>query len=260
MQDAFTQRVAFEQALRAAVPGQLVAHYQPQFNMDAGLFGAELLVRWQHPTMGMVSPDRFIPVAEDIGVIVDIGRWVLETACLQLKAWEREPALSHLVIAVNVSAKDFRQEGYVDVVRQVLERTGARAQQIKIELTESVLAVDVDDVVAKMLRLKALGLSFSLDDFGTGFSSLSYLQRMPLDQLKIDKSFVRDVTTNTNDASIVRAVIALGQGLGISVIAEGVETPAQRDFLSSHGCEHFQGYLYGRPLPVEDFAALAQEC
>ena len=258
MQEVFTQRVAFEQALRAAIPGQLIAHYQPQFSREEGLRGAELLVRWRHPAIGMVPPDRFVPVAEDIGVIADLGRWVIETACRQLKAWQSEPSLSHLSIAVNVSAQEFRQEGYVGMVQRILERTGAHPQLLKIELTETTLAEDVDDVVAKMRELKALGLSFSLDDFGTGFSSLSYLQRMPLDQLKIDKSFVREVTTNLNDASIVRAVIALGRGLGIAVIAEGVETAEQRDFLVQQGCEHFQGYFYGKPMPADDFVMMAR--
>lgn len=258
MQDGFTQRVAFEQAVRAAIPGQLVAHYQPQYSREEKLLGAELLVRWLHPTMGMVPPDRFVPIAEDIGVIADLGRWVIETACLQLKVWEREQSLSHLTIAVNVSAQEFRQLGYVGMVQRILERTGAHPQLLKMELTETTLAEDVDDVVAKMRELKALGLSFSLDDFGTGFSSLSYLQRMPLDQLKIDRSFVREVTTNSNDASIVRAVIALGRGLGIAVIAEGVETIEQRDFLVQEGCEYFQGYFYGEPMPADDFVVMAQ--
>ncbi|KQO14966.1 hypothetical protein ASF11_10090 [Acidovorax sp. Leaf76] len=259
MRDALHLRVQFENALRVAVPGQLVAYYQPQADLVTGLVGAELLVRWKHPEMGMVSPDLFIPLAEETGLIHPLGRWVLETACLQLRAWADEPTRCHLVLAVNVSAKEFREPGYVQGVRSLLETTGANPQRLKLELTESVLAEDVDEIVVKMQRLKALGISFSLDDFGTGFSSLGYLKRMPLDQLKIDQSFVRDVVLNASDASIVRAVIALGQGLGLQVIAEGVETVEQRDMLAGYGCTSYQGYLYGRPLPIHEFEAMIEK-
>ncbi len=253
MQDALYERVAFEAALQSAIPGQLVAFYQPQIDMATGLMGAEMLVRWRHPVQGMVSPARFIPLAEQTGLIVPIGQWVVEAACKQLRAWENQPGKGHLVLAVNVSAKEFSQPDYVQSVQRILFATGANPQRLKLELTESVLAHDVDEVVCRMQALKAMGISFSLDDFGTGFSSLSYLKRMPLDQLKIDQSFVRDVTTNASDASIVRAVIALSQGLGLQVIAEGVETQAQRDLLHQYGCTHYQGYLFGRPAPIEEF-------
>lgn len=258
MRDALHERVQFEQALKGAIPSQLIAYYQPQVHVATGLIGAELLVRWRHPVLGMVSPARFIPLAEETGLIHPLGRWVLETACLQLREWEADPARSHLVLAVNVSAKEFREQGYVQGVRSILHTTGVNPQRLKLELTESVLAEDVEEIVAKMQKLKALGIRFSLDDFGTGFSSLGYLKRMPLDQLKIDQSFVRDVVMNASDASIVRAVIALGQGLGLEVIAEGVETVAQRELLCRYGCTSYQGYLFGRPAPAEEFASEVQ--
>lgn len=257
MEDALHERVQFEASLRAAIPSQLVVFYQPQIDAGARLMGAEVLVRWQHPEHGMVSPAEFIPLAEETGLIVPIGLWVLEAACRQLRRWEREPAMNHLVLAVNVSAKEFGHPGYVQEVRRVLAASGANPRRLKLELTESVFATDVDGVVRRMQELQALGISFALDDFGTGFSSLSYLKRMPLDQLKIDQSFVRDVTSDASDASIVRAVIALSEGLGLKVIAEGVETQAQRDLLTAYGCSHFQGYLFGRPLPVAEFEQAA---
>lgn len=255
MREALHERVQFEQDLRAAIPGQLVVFYQPQVRLPSNLQGAELLVRWNHPVQGMVSPARFIPLAEETGLVLPIGRWVLETACRTLCEWAAHPKRNHLVLAVNVSAREFSDPGYLQSVRSVLDATGANPHRLKLELTESVLATDVDEVVDKMQALKALGISFSLDDFGTGFSSLSYLQRMPLDQLKIDQSFVRDIATNANDASIVRAVVALGQGLGLQVIAEGVETVEQRDLLARQGCARCQGYLYGRPAPLQEFEA-----
>ncbi len=253
MRDALHERVQFEQDLKNAIPGQLVAFYQPQVHLSSNLQGAELLVRWKHPVHGMVSPARFIPLAEETGLILPLGRWVLETACRTLCDWAAHPGRSHLVLAVNVSAREFSDPGYLQGVRSVLNATGANPQRLKLELTESVLAKDVDEMVDKMQALKALGISFSLDDFGTGFSSLGYLQRMPLDQLKIDQSFVREIATNANDAAIVRAVVALGEGLGLQVIAEGVETLEQRNLLARYGCSCYQGYLYGRPAPVQEF-------
>ncbi len=252
LRDALHARLQFESALMAAIPDQLMAVYQPQVDLASGWQGAELLVRWRHATMGMVSPARFIPAAEETGLILPLGRWVLQTACSQLRAWESDPALSHLVLAVNVSAMEFRDPGFVQGVSDALAATGANPRRLKLELTESVVADDVDAVVEKMHILKSIGVSFSLDDFGTGFSSLGYLQRMPLDQLKIDQSFIRNIVSQSNDASIVRAVIALGQGLGLQVIAEGVETVAQRDLLTAYGCTSFQGYLYGRPVSASE--------
>ncbi len=255
MQDELFARVQFEEALRSAIPSQLRVLYQPQIDQQRGLLGAEILVRWRHPEQGLVSPARFIPLAEETGLILSIGQWVLGAACRQLHQWAQDPATASLVLAVNVSVKEFRDAGYVDGVLRILQETQANPHRLKLELTESVLAEDVDAVVHKMQALKAVGISFSLDDFGTGFSSLSYLKRMPLDQLKIDQSFVRDVTTHASDASIVRAVIALGQGLGLNVIAEGVETVEQQRLLQAYGCGSYQGYLFGRPAPVEEFEA-----
>lgn len=253
MQDALRARVQFEEALRKAIPYQLTVLYQPQVDQQSGLLGAEVLVRWLHPEQGLVSPARFIPLAEETGLIFPMGQWVLETACRQLHAWQKLPDAAAWVLAVNVSVKEFCDPRYVDGVCRILEQTRADPHRLKLELTESVLAHDVDEVVAKMQTLKAMGVRFALDDFGTGFSSLSYLRRMPLDQLKIDQSFVHDVATQPNDASIVRTVIALGQGLGLHVIAEGVETAAQQSVLESYGCTSYQGYLFGRPMVIADF-------
>jgi len=250
---ALEERIALEAALRKAIPDQLTLHYQPQVDDEGRIFGAEVLVRWQHPENGLIHPAAFIPVAEESGLILEIGHWVLETACRQLNAWEAKPGTRHLRLSVNVSARQFHQDDFVDQVLQVIDATGVDPSLVKLELTESMLLDDAEKVVAKMAALKARGVRFSLDDFGTGFSSLSYLKRLPLNQLKIDQSFVRDVESDPNDAAIVRTVIALGQSLGLNVIAEGVETEGQRSFLSVHGCKQYQGYLFGRPMPIEDF-------
>jgi EAL domain-containing protein (putative c-di-GMP-specific phosphodiesterase class I) len=221
--------------------------------------GAEALVRWLHPERGLISPALFIPLAEETGMIIPVGLWVMKTACLQLKQWENDPKREHLTIAVNVSSQEFNEAAYVRQVEDILIETGIRPHKLKLELTESALASDVEAVVEKMRLLKDFGLRFSLDDFGTGFSSLSYLRRMPLNQLKIDQSFIRDVTQNTSDASIVKTVIALGKGLGLSVIAEGVETAEQEQLLSEFGCDLYQGYFFGRPQPIEEFERAAEQ-
>ncbi len=259
MQTTLEERFQLETQLRQAIGGELVLLYQKQVDSRGEVLGAEVLVRWRHPVMGMVSPARFIPLAEETGLIIPIGRWVLDTACRQIRRWALNPATRRLTLAVNVSAKEFGQPDYVDQVLQTLSATGADPTRLKLELTESVLAADVKAVVAKMNALKASGISFSLDDFGTGFSSLTYLQKMPLAQLKIDQSFVRDVTTSAGDAAIARTVIALGQSLGLAVIAEGVETDAQRSFLSASGCHFFQGYLFGRPIPLDEFEDMVRQ-
>lgn len=252
MQATLEERVSLEGALRRAIPGELRLHMQPQVD-DAGvLFGAECLIRWQTAN-GQVNPADFIPLAEDTGLILPIGRWVLETACRQLKAWEANRSTRHLLLAVNVSARQFEQPDFIDQVFEILDLTGADPTRLKLELTESMLLDNTDNVIVKMTSLKARGIRFSLDDFGTGFSSLSYLKRLPIDQLKIDQSFVRDIETDPNDAAIVRTIIALGQSLGLNVIAEGVETEGQRNFLAVHGCKQYQGYLFGRPVPIADF-------
>jgi len=251
MQAAMTQRADLETDLRLGLQAeQFLLYYQPQVNQHGRLLGVEALVRWQHPERGMVSPAYFIPLAEETGLILPLGQWVLETACRQLAVWATQPEAAHLTLAVNVSALQFHHENFVDEVLATVDLTGAPASRLKLELTESLLVSDVDDIIAKMLALKARGVGFSLDDFGTGYSSLSYLKRLPLDQLKIDQSFLYEALSNPKDAAIVRATVTLGQSLGMMVIAEGVETQAQRDFLQSEGCHNFQGYYFGRPAPV----------
>ena len=206
----------------------------------------------------MVSPAEFIPLAEETGLILPLGHWVLETACRQLARWAVRPGMAHLTLAVNVSPCQFRQPDFVEQVLAVLKNTGASPRQLKLELTESLMVDDVQEIIEKMLALKGKGVGFSLDDFGTGYSSLSYLKRMPLDQLKIDQSFVRDILIDANDAAIARTIVALAQSLGLGVIAEGVETEAQRDFLASSACHAYQGYLFSRPLPLAAFEEFAQ--
>ncbi len=201
-----------------------------------------------------MSPADFIPVAEESGQIILLGNWVLETACAQLVAWTGHPATEQLTMAVNVSSRQFRQQDFADYVLALLDYTGANPLRLKLELTESLLADSLDDVISKMTALRKRGVGFSLDDFGTGYSSLAYLKRLPLDQLKIDQSFVRDVLTDANDASIAKTIVALGNSLGLDVIAEGVETIEQRDFLLENGCSTYQGYLYGKPLSSADLA------
>jgi len=259
MQAVVSSRAALEVDLREAViKEQFVLHFQPQVVGEGRLTGAEALVRWQHPQRGIVPPLEFISLTEDTGLILPLGHWVLKTACMQLAAWSAKPELAHLTIAVNVSARQFHHRDFVDQVMSVIEHTGANPQRLKLELTESLLVDDVEDIIAKMTMLKAKGVCFSLDDFGTGYSSLSYLKRLPLDQLKIDQSFVRNILTDPNDAAIAKMVIVLAESLGLSVIAEGVEISAQRDFLAHQGCHAYQGYLFSRPLPLPEFEEYAQ--
>ncbi|MFA6444489.1 MAG: EAL domain-containing protein, partial [Sterolibacterium sp.] len=254
MQSIVTARAALEADLREAVlKSQFVLYYQAQVVGEGCKTGAEALVRWLHPQRGMVSPAEFIPLAEDTGLILPLGQWVLQTACDQLALWATRPEMAHLTIAVNISARQFRRKDFVDQVTAVLDQSGANPQRLKLELTESLLVHDVEDVIAKMAALKVKGVGFSLDDFGTGYSSLSYLKRLPLDQLKIDQGFVRDILTDPNDAAIAMMVVALAESLGLAVIAEGVENEAQRDFLARNGCHSYQGYLFSRPLPVSEF-------
>ena len=257
MQVEIAARVALEAALRLAVQKhQFQLHYQAQVNADMQITGVEALLRWQDPMHGMVSPGEFIPVAEKTGLILPIGRWVLETACTQLALWATQPETAQLSMAVNVSARQFRQADFVQQVLDAIEGTGAPAHRLKLELTESLLVTNVEDVITKMRALKAQGVGFALDDFGTGYSSLAYLKRLPLDQLKIDQGFVRDILVDPDDAAIARTVIALAHSLELGVIAEGVETEAQRDLLAQMGCHAYQGYLFGRPLPIAEFEAL----
>ncbi|MFZ3085003.1 MAG: EAL domain-containing protein [Rhodoferax ferrireducens] len=259
MQAVVTSRAALEAGLRRAVTNdEFLLHYQPQVDDQGHLTGCEALVRWQHPERGLVSPGEFISLAEDTGLILPLGRWVLEAACTQLAQWGNRPEMDHLTVAINVSARQFHQADFVNQVLTVLGNTGANPQRLKLELTESVLIADVEDVIAKMSALKEKGVGFSLDDFGTGYSSLSYLKRLPLDQLKIDQGFVRSILVDPNDAAIARMVIVLGDSLGLAVIAEGVENEAQRGFLARLGCHACQGYLFSRPLPLDQFEAFAK--
>lgn len=258
MQAAVAARAALESDLREAVQErQFVLYYQAQVDREGCVTGVEALLRWQHPQRGLVSPLTFITLAEDTGLIVPIGHWVLETACAQLSAWSCRREMHHLSIAVNVSARQFYQPDFVEQVLAILERTDANPKRLKLELTESLLVSNIEDTIAKMQTLKSIGVGFSLDDFGTGYSSLSYLKRLPLDQLKIDQSFVRDIMIDANDAAIAKMVIVLAHSLGLAVIAEGVETSLQRDFLAVQGCYAYQGYLFGRPIPIKEFEEFA---
>ncbi|MFL6657048.1 MAG: putative bifunctional diguanylate cyclase/phosphodiesterase [Massilia sp.] len=258
MQLAVETRAALEGDLRHAVArGELRLLYQVQVDEAGHALGAEALVRWVHPERGTVSPMQFIPIAEESTLILAIGGWVLETACAQLEAWQRDPQLRHLTLAVNVSGQQFRQSEFVGTVAALLARYDFDPARLKLELTESVVLNDVNDVVAKMHALRALGARLSMDDFGTGYSSLSYLKQLPLDQIKIDQSFVRDIITDPTDAVMVRTIIDLARNFDLHVIAEGVETAAQLAFLQQHGCSAYQGYLFSRPIPLPDFEILA---
>jgi len=252
MQAAVMARAALDADLRQGLQRQeLLLYYQPVVDIAGRITGVEALLRWQHPVRGLVSPGEFITLAEQTGLILPIGQWVLQQACQQLVVWGLQPCTGELTLAVNVSARQFRQADFVTQVLTILDDTGANPQRLKLELTESVLLADVEDAIRKMSALRKRGVRFALDDFGTGYSSLSYLKRLPLDQLKIDQSFVRDVLTDPNDAAIVRTILALADSLDLVAVAEGVETEGQRQFLLDNGCFVFQGYLFGRPEPLE---------
>ncbi|MFT4243099.1 MAG: EAL domain-containing protein [Acidovorax sp.] len=252
MQAAVSSRSALEADLRRGLQEkEFVLYYQPVVDAKGRLLGAEALVRWNHPRRGLVSPAEFIPLAEQTGLILPLGQWVLEAACAQLVAWSRSALTRQFFLSVNVSVRQFRQPEFVERTLSALHDSGANPERLKLELTESLLLADVEDVIARMERLRRHGLGFSLDDFGTGYSSLSYLKRLPLDQLKIDQGFVRDLQTDPNDAAIVRTILALAHSLDLAVVAEGVETTGQLEFLQRHGCQAFQGYLFGRPMPAE---------
>ena len=260
MQESVNRRALLETELHNGLRrSQFLLLYQPQVDSQGRVTGAEALVRWQHPVQGMVPPSEFIPLAEESGLILPLGHWVMETALRQQACWQQDPLFAHLSLAINVSARQFLQDDFVAQVLALVRQTGANPAQIKLELTESLLLDNVDSVIATMRALKAHGLGFSLDDFGTGYSSLSYLKRLPLDQIKIDQGFVRDVLLDASDAAIARSIIALAGSLGLSVIAEGVETTAHHQFLLAHGCQAFQGYLFGRPLTLEDFESRVRQ-
>jgi EAL domain-containing protein (putative c-di-GMP-specific phosphodiesterase class I) len=257
IQNDLAERNSMEGELRdALVRGELLLHYQPQVTMGGRIVGAEALVRWRHPRRGMVSPGEFIPLAERSGLMLPLGDWVMRSACAQLATWQRRPESAPLSLAVNVSASQFAQADFVTGVLACVEQSGIDPFQLKLELTESMLAHDVEDIIAKMTALKARGIGFSLDDFGTGFSSLSYLRRLPLDLLKIDQSFVRSMLNSPKEAAIAHTVVSLGRDLGLAVIAEGVETQEQRQFLQGLGCETYQGFLFSKAVPIAEFDAL----
>jgi EAL domain-containing protein (putative c-di-GMP-specific phosphodiesterase class I) len=257
MQQIVETRSALEADLRHAVPGgQLHLYYQLQVDENLQALGAEALVRWIHPVKGMISPMQFIPIAEESTLILDIGGWVLDTACAQLALWSANAQTRLLTLAVNVSAQQFKQPGFVEHITDLLLAYHVDPARLKLELTESVVLSDMNDVVAKMHALKILGVSLSMDDFGTGYSSLSYLKKLPLDQIKIDQSFVRDMTIDQNDQVMVQAIIGMTKNFGLNVIAEGVETEAQLNLLKHMGCLVYQGYLFSKPVPVEQFLKL----
>ncbi|MDO9318034.1 MAG: EAL domain-containing protein [Gammaproteobacteria bacterium] len=260
MQEIINTRTVLVSELRKALENhQFHLYYQIQVDSSHRPSGVEALIRWIHPERGMVSPAQFIPFAEETGLILPIGQWVLETACTQLKAWEQDALTRDLVLAVNVSASQFRQADFVAQVQATVQRHAINPMRLKLELTESMLVENIEDVIAKMSALKAIGVQLSLDDFGTGYSSLQYLKKLPLDQLKIDQSFVRDLATDSSDKTIVRTIIAMAQSLNLDVIAEGVETEEQRQLLLDNGCAHYQGYLLSKPVPIEQFEALLRQ-
>lgn len=257
MQGRLEQRAALEVELRRALEtqGELELYFQPQVDERQQVCGAELLLRWHHPQLGLTYPTDFITLAEESGLIQPIGDWILKSAVVQLKVWQHEPRYAKLHLAVNVSEKQFRRADFVAKLSKLLHTSKIRPASLKLELTESLMLENVSDTVAKMQELKALGVGFSLDDFGTGYSSLSYLKQLPLEQIKIDQSFVRNVVSDSNDAAIVVMIIAMSKVLGLKVLAEGVENQAQRDFLLDNGCHAFQGYLFGKPVPLTLFEA-----
>ncbi|MFA6053191.1 MAG: EAL domain-containing protein, partial [Methylobacter sp.] len=260
MQTALNERTALEDDLRQALSrNELYLHYQAQVDASGQVVGAEALLRWEQPQRGSVEPTQFIPLAEETGLILQIGHWILQKGCATLAHWAKRPETSQLKLAVNVSARQFKQPDFVEQVRQVLQESGANPGQLKLEITESLIMENLDDTITKMHAIKQLGVGFSMDDFGTGYSSLSYLQRMPLDQLKIDQAFVRDLVEGGHDAAIIRTILALGRSLELTVIAEGVETEVQRNYLAECGCPVFQGYLFSQPVSLTEFERLVHD-
>lgn len=256
MQAAVDAKLSLEEHLRQAIDGaQLVLHYQPQVSASGKIVGAEALMRWCHPTLGSVSPAEFIPLAEENGLIVPLGLWALETACHQIAQWRLRPQMADLFIAVNVSARQFLHDDFVKDVQRVLQDNNIKRGSLKLEVTESVLIANPANVIARMRMLKELGVGFSLDDFGTGYSSLAYLKQLPLNQLKIDQGFVRDMLNSSSDIGIIKMIIALAESMNLNVIAEGVENELQRKMLADLGCDTYQGYLFSRPISALEFEA-----
>jgi diguanylate cyclase (GGDEF)-like protein/PAS domain S-box-containing protein len=260
MQDAVIARANLEHELRAAITQrQFQLYFQPQVDCDGCILGAEVLIRWSHPQRGIVLPGDFIDLAEDTGLILSIGEWVLGAACTQLKKWQQNPYTKNLTLSVNVSAKQFRQAHFVEQVRSAISHYAINPSLLKLELTESILFKDINGMISTMNTLRNIGIGFELDDFGTGYSSLQYLKKLPLSQLKIDQSFVRDIAIDHNDRTLVLTIITMAHSLGLEVIAEGVETQQQLEFLKDNGCDHYQGYLFSKPVPLDEFESLLQK-
>jgi diguanylate cyclase (GGDEF)-like protein len=257
MQAEMEYRAELEKDLRVALRlQQFELYYQMQVDEAGSIIGAEALIRWQHPQRGMVSPAQFIPLAEELGIILPIGDWVIEQACAQLKAWEMNPVMRKMRVSVNVSPRQLSQPYFVEQVKDAIQKSGIRTSQLKLELTESFILNDVDEAIEKMRELRSIGICFAMDDFGTGYSSLAYLTRLPLEQLKIDQSFVRNIPRDKNSCVMVRTIINIANNFGMEVVAEGVETDEQLAFLRQYGCHQFQGYLFGKPVPVQEFERL----
>jgi diguanylate cyclase (GGDEF)-like protein len=259
MNSSALERLTMENHLRKALEqNELQLHYQPQQELDSGrIIAVEALLRWQNGELGNVPPDRFIPMAEDSGLIIPIGEWVLRTACTQLKAWQ-DTGVPVARMAVNISVRQFMYPGFIQLVQEVIEETGLNPESLELEITESLLMQDADGAIHLLNELKALGVQLAIDDFGTGYSSLSYLKRFPIDRLKVDKMFVREITTNTEDAAITRAVIAMANNMNLRVIAEGVETAEQLNYLAKEHCHEIQGYYLSRPVPANEISSLIE--
>ncbi len=259
MQEKIEQKTTMEQELRLAITKEeLVIFYQPQVNLKGDIVGVEALIRWNHPQKGLIPPNDFIPLAEETGLIIPLGTWVLYAACEQLLTWSKLYTHHALQMSINVGVKQFQEIHFYDTVATVLQQTGVPAHRVKLELTESLIVENIVETIAKIEALRSLGISFSLDDFGTGYSSLSYLKRLPLDELKIDQAFVRDITVDNNDAMIVKTIIEMAHNFDLDVIAEGVEDEEQSKFLLENGCTLFQGYLFGKPMPAAEIERLFQ--
>jgi EAL domain-containing protein (putative c-di-GMP-specific phosphodiesterase class I) len=259
MQTWVTERLALESRLRRALErGEFSLHYQPQVDLRSNrIFGCEALIRWKQADLGIVSPAKFIPLAEETGLIVPIGEWVLRTACRQCKIWQ-DAGLPPVAVAVNISARQFREKDLLQLVASILAESGLAPSQLELEVTESVIMHDEQQVITLLQAFRDIGVRLSVDDFGTGYSSLSYLKRFPVHRLKIDQSFVRELTGDADDAAIAQAVITLGHSLNLRVIAEGVETPEQLAFLRRNQCDEMQGYLFGKPVPADEFGKLLE--
>ncbi len=259
MQTIIDARISLETDLRKALErNELQLFYQIKVDGSGRSIGAEGLIRWIHPERGLILPAQFIPLAEETGFILPIGEWVLETACSQLKAWQKNKATRHLILSVNVSVKQFRRTDFVGQVKAALQRHALKPNLLNLGLTEGMLTENINDVFQAIHALKEIGVRFSLNDFGTGYSSLQYLKQLPLDQVKIDRSLVRELADDSSDMAIVRTLIAVAQSLNLDIIAEGVETEVQKNLLKKWGCENFQGYLFGRPVPIEQFETLLE--